>query len=1050
MHGIIPNRRPLRYLSSLVVSGLLLQTGALAQVAQPASNKAAPRPAAKGAAGDDNGRKVVHPLFSVSGMEAHIATVKAAAKAKAEKGGKGEAEREREKERGKKGGAEEGEEEAGEYWESYLYRMKMRAFPYNTVDLQAMKRAVQHRDKMPALNLSNNPGATAPGPKAKAAGAGGISKNAGGPGSLLNSPARWEFTGPRRLGIPYQVYYGPPGTFLSGRVNGVAYDPTRAGTVFITGAQGGVWRSLDSGRNWTPLGDQWPAMYATAVAVNPETGAVFVGTGDFNGSQGAGFAQGIERSTDGGNTWSIVAPQLAGQCVSRIVIDPDSPNIMLASTGRGVIAGGLFRSTDSGTNWVEVTPTGQNGDWSDLTVGASNGSNRIYYAARVGQGVFRSLDAGQTWTRLNVPLAFNNPASPAGGLGLRITASRVNPNMVYVMDASDASQDGRIFRSNDGGTTWTDISGNYPTSVGDGGNINNFSQASYDLHLSSMRAIIAGVPTDIIYGGAIALGATVGGQGFWTDISFTLTPFAKTHNDQQSFAENPLVSNLAMFGNDGGIYGLTFNPLTQSWFIDGLLNATLGVTQFYHADWSLTNPNLMIGGTQDNATPRTDGQTLSAWGNVGGGDGGGCAINIANNNIQYTTAQGGPIFRTTNNWAGSGQINPDWRNTNQVTQASNPPFVGVVELGQAPTNPNWMYYGTQFLWRWSEAAGWLVDTSMPPKVKPMGDTKLTNDDNNFVTAIAVAPGPLRLADGSIYTFVVGQALKAATAGNVVYAGTSDGQLWVTFNALDTDVDANTKITWTRINAASLPTRAITSISVDPSNAGDILVGLSGSGTGHLYRLANVLSPAKVFTNQSGFGAASLPDISLNDVSRDPVDPANTFYVATDVGVFATIDAGSTWYNATQSLGLPNVECNAIQANDRAPRGTGFLNVATFGRGMWRILLPNPSAPDIQVSQTIARGPTSYQFTLNLVNKGGGATNVRIENATLVTDRGVNIPRVGGGVIVVGDMPPGAVRLASLTFARNANSTPGTGVTLNVTISRGGVTQPVIKLRTRLP
>jgi len=206
----------------------------------------------------------------------------------------------------------------------------------------------------------------------------------------------------------------------------------------------------------------------------------------------------------------------------------------------------------------------------------------------------------------------------------------------------------------------------------------------------------------------------------------------------------------------------------------------------------------------------------------------------------------------------------------------------------------------------------------------------------------------------------------------------------------------------------------------------------------------------VFTNQSGFGASSLPDISLNDVSRDPVDPANTFYVATDVGVFATTDAGSTWYNATQPLGLPNVQCNAIQANDRLPRGTGFLNVATYGRGMWRLLLPNPSAPDIQVSQTISRGAASYQFTLNLVNKGGGATNVRIENATLVTDRGDTIPRLTGLPTVIGDMPPGAVRLASVQFARNANSVPGTGVTLSVTISRGGVTQPVIKLRTRLP
>src|SRR5690349_21014362 len=109
MHGIIPNRRPLRYLYPLVAGSLLLQTGALAQVAQPASSKAAPRTAAKRAAGDENARKVVHPLFSVSGVEAHLAKVKATAKAKAEKAKaeKGEKdEEEREKDRLKKGGEE--------------------------------------------------------------------------------------------------------------------------------------------------------------------------------------------------------------------------------------------------------------------------------------------------------------------------------------------------------------------------------------------------------------------------------------------------------------------------------------------------------------------------------------------------------------------------------------------------------------------------------------------------------------------------------------------------------------------------------------------------------------------------------------------------------------------------------------------------------------------------------------------------------------------------------------------------------------------------------
>jgi photosystem II stability/assembly factor-like uncharacterized protein len=1015
----------------------------MAQVAKPAGGKPAKAPVA--ASKRDERRPADHLMYSVSGIKAHIANVKAKAREKAEAALK---------QQGKTKELDDEDIPAGEKWESYLYRLRLRAYPYDSLDMQAQKRAVEHRSKMPISPLAKqiSPAPKAPAPKAPAGLTGERVDKMSATG-IVGSGARWEFNGPRRLGIPYEVYYGPEGTFLSGRVNAVAYDPTRIGRAYLTGAQGGVWRTTDNGRNWTPLGDTWPTLFATAVAVNPDTGRVFVGTGDFNGSQGAGASQGIMRSDDAGNTWTIVGDIMDGECVSEIRIHPDDPNIVLATTGRGTTPGGVFRSLDGGDTWAEVTPTGMQGDWSGLAISEFNGSGRSVYACRIGQGVFRSDDQGETWVRLNVPLAFNNPASPAGGLGLRIAASRVVPDGLYVMDASDGSQDGRIFYSSNRGASWLDISGNFPNTIS--GTINNFSQASYDLYIATARTVIGGVPTDIVYGGAIAIAATVGGQGFWSDISFTLTPNAKTHNDQHYFAENPLIANSGFFGNDGGIYGVNFNPLSQSWFIDGQLNATLGVTQFYHADWSNSNPNLMIGGTQDNATPRTNGTTLATWGNVGGGDGGGCAINVVNNNIQYTTSQNGPIYRTTNNWVGSGVISPDWRNGNQVAQTSNPPFVGVVEVNQAPNAAGILYYGTQYLWRWSETAGnWLVDTSMPPKVKPMGGTQLTNDANAFITAIAAAPGPLRNADGSTYQFQVGNAIKSASAGNVVFVGTSDGQLWVTLNALDTDVDADTRITWTRLNTASLPNRAITSISIDPSNAGDILVGLSGTGTGHVYRLANILSPNRVFTNQSGFGASSLPDIPLNDITRDPTDAANTFYVATDIGVFQTTDAGSTWANATQPLGLPNVECTEIKASDRVPRGTGYLNVATFGRGMWRIALPAPQAPDIQFSTSVSQstfGPTpSYRFTLNVVNKGGPATAVQITSATLATDRGQAIPRLSGAAVTIGDMPPGAVRVATYHFTRGGVASVGTGVVLTINYTRGGVAQPPVKLRTRLP
>src|SRR4029077_12664564 len=113
---------------------------------------------------------------------------------------------------------------------------------------------------------------------------------------------------------------------------------------------------------------------------------------------------------------------------------------------------------------------------------------------------------------------------------------------------------------------------------------------------------------------------------------------ALTHNDQHSFAVNPNNPNEMLVGNDGGAYLLAFNPTTNDWSFDTRLNENLGITQFYKADFSPTDPAYMLGGAQDNSTPVAGGD-LTKWMNVGGGDGGFTAINPVNPKIQYATSQ---------------------------------------------------------------------------------------------------------------------------------------------------------------------------------------------------------------------------------------------------------------------------------------------------------------------------------------------------------------------------------------------------------------------------
>jgi hypothetical protein len=971
---------------------------------------------------------------------------------------------------------------AGKALEGYLYRLQMRSWPNDAPNPNANYLANEHAKKMPvATFLMGVNGKTPASPRKMVGG-----MASGGRTSLTDGTSRWEYIGPTRLPTPYQIYYGPPGSFTSGRINGIAYDPQVPNWVYCTGAQGGVWKSEDNGRNWRCLtnADNFPFFqHVTAVAVHPrDSNIIYAGTGDFNTGEGAGTSGGLYRSVDGGVTWGIIpsptlgggAPnpqftQLARQCVSTIIVDPDNPNIITIATGRGAVAGGLWRSVDNGITWTRaaLSPTANTptGDWSgiDYTEVDPNTNQRTYFACAIGNGVYASRDQGATWTRIgNLPLAFNNPANPAGGLGLRIAASKVTNGVVYVIDASASSQDARVFRgvpqaSPGTGWSWTDVTGTFPLQAGP---LNNLAQASYDLHITAGATVYAD-PTnpgntvlgDMVYAGAISLAVASAQDPFnadparrnilggpdWTDISFTLTPSARMHNDQHSFAFNPHVLNESMAGNDGGVYKISYNPFTQFWGIDAQISATLGVTQFYKADWETTGPlggpfvEHMIGGTQDNATPQFNG-TRANWANVGGGDGGGCGINVANPAIQYATSQGGTLYRTTNGWQTSGTIaNGDWGDTNVVTQASSAPFIGELTTSQAKSNAGHVYFGTQFLWRYSEGAGWLSDTSNPPKRKPMGNQRLAADPF-WVTAIAVSSTDYIDASGSL----------RATAGNVIYTGSLDGQIWMTENALRPDTTAS-PITWRQINAPTLPTATITSISINPNNPGDILVTQSN---GRVYRCANTTSPAIRYTDQSGFAAARLPGAYISDIARDPQDPENILFVATDIGVFTTVDAGSNWQNATLALGLPIVEVTGIEAMPRpAQGGNGYLYISTYGRGMWRIQLPTIPPPQLEFRQVLRRSGSTVILDVSVLNRGGQANDVRLVEAALTPDRGTRVD-AGGLPVVIGSMPQGAVRIASLNFP--ANTLPrGAAATLRLrmTYSGGGVTTSV---RLRLP
>jgi photosystem II stability/assembly factor-like uncharacterized protein len=729
---------------------------------------------------------------------------------------------------------EEGPEYAEALWD-YLY---VRAYPNDFVDWLAYIRAAEHRDQMT--------GAFFP---------------AAGP--------RWEFIGPRNATPPYRTYFGTAA--VSGRVNAVAYDPVNENVYYMGAPQGGVWKTTDGGLTWQPLTDHWQFLQVACIAVHPTNpNILYVGTGDFQGWMRP-FSQGIMRSTDGGQTWQqLGATVFRNLCVSDILIDPENPNIIIACTGWGPyqgVAGDIWRSTDGGETWTRVSNV--SAIWSDLAISARNPSTGVRYYYAVGHGnpgrLLRSSDRGQTWTALSPPFGFGNHRS------LRVATSPINPNRVYVM-SGDLSQ---VWVSANAGNTWTAMN---PTV--DGG----FYQAWYD---ATMHVSHDGAGNDVLYLGLVDLVQWTQARG-WRSIGLAFTNQANIHVDIHSMAINPRNPNELLVGTDGGVYRLTYTPSTGAVNIVGL-NATLGITQFYAAAFHPTDPNRVMGGAQDNATPRANGN-LNAWRCIIGGDGGYCAFNPINPNIQYGSYQYLNILRTTNNWSNASNITPNYGDD----------FVAfIAPLTIHPAQPNWLLAGTNYLWRWNEnTRTWDAR---------LGNQMLTN---GRLRAIAGAPND----------------------ANVIYTGGDDGQVWMTTNG---------GASWRQINA-NLPNRSISDIAVHPTNPYKVYVVLGGTGTPHVYRCDNTLANTPVWVNISGSGLTGLPDVHTNSIALDPAAPDTVIYVGNDVGFFYTLDGGATWRNGTQPLGLPNVQVNTV----RVVPATGYLMAATYGRGMWRIRLPLTPTGDV--------------------------------------------------------------------------------------------------------
>ncbi|HEV8555553.1 MAG TPA: glycosyl hydrolase [Actinophytocola sp.] len=426
-------------------------------------------------------------------------------------------------------------------------------------------------------------------------------------------------------------------TSIGGRIVDLALDPRRRDTLYVAAASGGLWRSTDAGATFAPA---WPENLTQAlgsVAAAPD-GTLYVGTGEANPGGGSltYTGTGLYRSTDSGRTWTNLGLRDSG-AIGKIVVDPRDPRrIFVAATGSLFNQGGdrgVYRSLDGGRTWARVL----NGITD--TTGASEvmldptDSRRVYAVlwdhrrqpnkrsySGVGSGVYRSVDGGTTWQRLD---ALVPSAEDLGRIGIGVAPS--DPRRLYAIvgrGPTSTNTFSGFFTSADGGSTWTRLPDDPALAA---------SQSSFAWWFGKIWIN----PRD-------ALHLHVAGTALMTshDGGLSWTEEDGVHADQHAMMWDPAVPHRVYLGNDGGTYRSD---------TDGDGNWAKAVyepyTQFYSAAITPQDPSRISGGAQDNGSLRSWGPT--GWEAYVGGDGEENQINPQDVNNVFACFQYGNCFRST-------------------------------------------------------------------------------------------------------------------------------------------------------------------------------------------------------------------------------------------------------------------------------------------------------------------------------------------------------------------------------------------------------------------
>lgn len=659
----------------------------------------------------------------------------------------------------------------------------------------------------------------------------------------------------------------------AGRDNFITFHPTALNTFWVGAPAGGLWKTTDNGQTWTILNNGLGNIGCTDLAVDPtNTNILYLATGD--GYAGDTPSIGVYKSTDGGITWNATGLSFtpgANATIRRLIINPSNTQILLAATNSGV-----YRTTDGGVNWAQINTV----NTYDLEF--KPGDPNTVYAS--GASFYLSTNGGTSFTTISSGI------STTGAVRKNIAVSIANPNYVYVVSASNSTSGLQgIYRSVNSGTSFSlmastpDILVNSCAATGSGG------QGWYDL-------AIAMSPTnqDEVIVGGINHWRSQNGGSTWTCIGCWNSTVANPPYIHADVHDLDYRSDGVLYStNDGGVYyynGTNWPDIT----------ANRNIAQIYRIGLSSITANRWITGHQDNGSNLYTGAAYQA---KLAGDGMDCQIDRTNDNYLIASNPSG-------NHAYSSNAGTSW--------------------SYSTFSP-------------SQSGAWVTPVKQDPSVATRyysGRTQLYVSNNSAVSFSAL---PATGGSGSIVEFAI------APSNNQVIYVLHSGSIRKT-----TDGGA----TWTNVTGTiPVGSAAPTYICIKPTDPNTAWVTLSGfSAANKIYKTTN---GGTSWTNITG----NLPNLPNNCVVYEP-GSSDRVYVGMDVGVYYRDNAAAVW--TLYNTGLPNTPVSELEISPAAP---GKLRAATYGRGVYEVdVVPNnlPPTSSFTVATSACSGQT-VSFTDVSVN-----------------------------------------------------------------------------------